>query len=463
MRPNFKHLLIIVLAIFQLFAAVSAIEDNNEDGITDEVITPELESDAPVLVSEIEYNDVIQKAILHCYDLKIADFNVLIARQGVRSAKSEYFPKLFASASTEYTRNFRDTRESTVMSVGESFINPYTRFQNVFGVTLSYNLFDFGVRKASLQAAKTDVLIKELQEKEAYQDLILNVIDTYTKVLIANKQIKINTEIVKLLEKNLEYVQRLCKAKVLASIELNNIKVALEQARRDVNELKSIRDESLNWLAFYTGEEYNKDEINISDIEKPDFDPFEINDYSKSLTWKIREKQIIKKEFELKAQQRANYPKVNAYSRYYLYGSDKDRYGKSMTEIEPSNYTVGGTIMMPVFDGFKNSADVQRIKLELQQLYVERDKAIAELTTKLSIMRSNLIHLNAQGNNNNKISKELNIKHISNKKLADKKIIMPYEANNAKIELLKQKIETEKNNINSIAIIKGIEVLVQEY
>ena len=39
---------------------------------------------------------------------KIADFDVFIAKQGVRTARSEYFPKINASVGTEYTKNFKD-------------------------------------------------------------------------------------------------------------------------------------------------------------------------------------------------------------------------------------------------------------------------------------------------------------------------------------------------------------------
>ena len=52
------------------------------------------------------------------------------------------------------------------MSIGDAFINPYTRFQSLLGVTVSYNLFDFGIRGGNLKAAKEDVKLKELETKE---------------------------------------------------------------------------------------------------------------------------------------------------------------------------------------------------------------------------------------------------------------------------------------------------------
>ena len=75
---------------------------------------------------------------------------------------------------------------------------------------------------------------------------------------------------------------------------------------------------------------------------------------------------------------------------------------------------------MPIFDGFKNSALIQRTALELKQLHVERDKAIAEFMTKLAVMRSNLIYLDDQIDENNNSIKELTDKEKSTHKLATK-------------------------------------------
>ena len=71
---------------------------------TQDVITKD---DFKTLSADIEYEDIIKKAHEHCYDLKIADFEVLISKQSIRTARSEYFPKLNFQAGTEYTRNFQ--------------------------------------------------------------------------------------------------------------------------------------------------------------------------------------------------------------------------------------------------------------------------------------------------------------------------------------------------------------------
>ena len=414
------------------------------------------------IVKEITFEHVIQKAIDHSYDLKIADYNKLIAKEGIKGARSEYFPKLNLTAGTEYTKNFRDIFETTVMSVGENFINPYTRYQAVLGINLTYNLFDFGVRKGNLDIAKEDVNIKELESEQKTQDLNLTLVDTYSKILIAKHQIDINKEILKLEENNLELKNRLFNAKEISSTELNDEKVKVERVKTKINELTSMMDEAFNWLAFYTGEQYDIEQTKVAEIKKADFDLTAYKDYTKSVTWQIYEKQIKKKELELKVVKRTNYPKLYAYSRYYLYGSDRSSYKDSFGNVEPSNYTIGASLNVPIFDGLKNNADIHKTALELKQLQVERDKAIAELMTKLAVMRSNLIYIDEQIENNNNSIKELNEKQKSVKKLLSKKVVSPIEANDSKIELLEQTIELEKNSITSIALTRGIEILTRD-
>ena len=399
----------------------------------------------------------------HSYDLKISDFQVLIAQQGIKGARAEYFPKLVFMKGTEYTKNFRNEKESTVMSIGEAYINPYTRYQSVLGLTLSYNIFDFGVRGGNLKIAKEGVSIKELEKKQKYQDLNLNVVDTYSKILMTKNQIELNKKILQLEEKSLEYKTRLFNAKELSKMEYDDALVRVSIVKKRISDLSSILQESINWLSFYTGEKYDTDNIKVSDIKISDFDTNAFQDYTKSITWKIHENYIKKKELELYVAKRTNYPKINAYTKYYLYGSDGTSYRDSLKDIKSSNLTVGLSMNTMLFDGMKNRANIGKVKLELQQLHVERDKAMAEFMAKLASMRSNLIYLNQQKAENDKILTNLKDKEKSTKRLVAKRLMTPIDENDVMVSILEQQIEFEKNRITYDAITKGIQILTTEY
>ena len=458
-KSNLMQVIIFIFlfAISQINISVYAVEDSADNSV-------DLSSaqQQKTLVTSINFDEVLKKAKDHSYDLQIADYNVLISKQGIRGARSEYYPKFNLGAGLEYTKNFRDIRDTTVMSIGDAFINPYTRFQSILGVNVSYNLFDFGVRGGSLKMAKEDVEIKELEIKQKYQEMSLTLLDTYTKILLLTKQIELNKQILAIEEKNLEMKERLFNAKEISKTELNDERIKVKQVKNKISDLKSVRQESINWLSFYTGDEYNTDALKVAPLKEEKFDENSFTDYTKSIVWKVHEKNIKKKELELYVVKRTNYPKLNAYSRYYLYGSDYSNLGKSF-DIEPSNFSVGASLSMPLFDGFKNSANIQKTMLELKQMNIERDKAIAELATKLATMRSNLIYLDEQINENNQAMSELKDKAKSVHKLASKRLISPVDENDVKIELLNLEIEYDKNSVTHTAITQGIKILTEEF
>ena len=112
MIARLKITLLAIIIATQLFAGVYGIDE----------IKP-----AQPLVAKISFDSVLAKAKEHSHELKIANIDTLIARTGIMGARSEYFPKLYFNIGTEYTKNYKDYKQSIVTSVGDSFINPYTR------------------------------------------------------------------------------------------------------------------------------------------------------------------------------------------------------------------------------------------------------------------------------------------------------------------------------------------------
>ena len=443
-------LLFIVLFSNSVFALEADSSDQSDNAVTTEEISE------PVL----EISRLMEKAKSYSYELQIGAKTREINTQGIKIERSEYYPKLNLQAGTEYTKNMRDNNIGMVTTVGDMFLNPYTRYQSIMGLVLSYNLFDFGVRRGKLDIAKASVQISEIEEQEKCQDIYLKVLDVYTKILVIKKQIDINEEILQIEKSNLELQNRLYKAKQITKNDLNNSEVKVAKVQRRINELRSILLENLENLSYYTGEKYDIADLKIKESPTPqlsDSDP----DYTNSIVWKLYEKQIKKKDLEIKVLKRSNYPKVTAYGRYYLYGSDPSSYGSSLGDISASNYTIGGTVSMPIFDGLKNREEIKKAEIEKSQLEIERDKSMAEYKMRLMTLRHNLVYENDQIKTDNEILKSLNEKVSNQTRLLSKKLISPTELNDAKIDKLEQEIELTKDNLMKFAIVKSIQILTE--
>lgn len=454
-KLNLLRLFLISCLLLTSNSVLFAIEENNE--VKEQVIVAELETKKTN--ENLNFDDILKKAEEHSYDLKIADFEALIVEQNIRGARSEYFPKLYFSASTEYNKNFSDNKQTPTTYVGDTFINQYTRYQSVLGFTLAYNLFDFGVRKGSLDIAKEETEGKKLEKEYQKQELTLNIIDTYTKVLTMKKQLEYNKEILVLLKKNLEMKERLFNAKEISKADLNDQIVETEKYEKEINDLYTSLAEYLNLLSFFTNEEYNIDKLTVAEIKTPDINPFEFEDYTKTIINDIHERIISQKKLALKVAKRQYLPKLNMYSRYYLYGSDVRSYKETNKNIDPSNWSIGASLNMPIFDGMKQASIVEQARLDYEKAKVGRDRAIGEIKNRVSTMRTNLIYLDKKLENNDRIISELTEKEANSKKLLSQRIISPIDANQVKIDLLKEKSDFERNKITKVATLKGIEAL----
>mgnify|MGYP004517915475 CR=1 FL=1 len=186
-------------------------------------------------------------------------------------------------------------------------------------------------------------------------------LDTYSKLLLYQRQLDLYKKILTLEQNNLDLKKRLFDAKELSKIELDDEELKVNKLKSQIVELKTMMSEAISWLKFYTGEKYNAKNLKIANFKKSDFDINTFNDYTKTAIWKKNEKLIKQKEYELYVAKRTNYPKINAYSRYYFYGSDPDKYGNHYKDIGPSNFTIGASANMMLFDGMKNRANIQKM------------------------------------------------------------------------------------------------------
>ena len=118
---------------------------------------------------------------------------------------------------------------------------------------------------------------------------------------------------------------------------------------------------------------------------------------------------------------------------------------------------------MPVFDGLNNYANIKKTTLELQEKYVERDKAVAEWMTRVGTLKNNYIYTQNEIEATKNILSELKGKEKDTEKLMAKKLIYSQELDNIKIEHLRAQIEHEKNVIIHNSIGKGLEILTEQY
>jgi len=409
-------------------------------------------------VNELSFNDVINKAVENSYDIQLADFDIVIAKYGINAARAEYLPKIGLSVGTEYNKSFKDSQVPSI-TVGDTFINPYTRYQTMGGITLSYNLFDFGVRSSMLKMAKEDLVFRKIMEKEDIRKVKMTVIDLYGRIYVLNEQIKTKKEILALEESSLNMRKRLYKAKEISLMELKEQSAKVEKTKKELSSLYGLLEENLAGLSFFTCEDYDSKKIKISEINPINYEFSDNIDYQNLSIAKIYDSALKKKEFELFATKRTNYPKINVYTKYYMYGSDRTNYGSSYSDFGPSNWAIGASASMMPFDGGKVRSKVKQLELEVKKIDVEKKKSLAEVKKQVYTLKANLDSNNNQLVSSNEILKELSAKELATEKLCKNRLISPIELNSAKILFLEEKIENLKYQTSITAIKRSLQVL----
>lgn len=333
-----------------------------------------------IRVEADELRELMGKARAHAYEVQMAGMERGIRGQERRIERSEYYPRINLYAGSEYTHNMREGRMGAVTTVGEMFINPYTRYQTLLGITMSYNVYDFGVRRGRMEMAKRSEEIGEIAEREGLRAVYVKVIEKYSGIILLKREIEIKEGIVEQIERKLAMKRRLNGAGEISSIEIKEEEIELAGERKELLEMEERMEGECEELSYYIGERYEVGRLSDEEMRAEREKEIEVGeeDYERSEVNQIYGKEIARKEAEIAVLRRSRYPKLVAYGRYYMYGSDRNNYGGSLGDIGLSNYTIGGSLSMPIFDGMRNREEIRKAEMEKRRLEIEREKAVEE-------------------------------------------------------------------------------------
>ena len=327
------------------------------------------------------------------YEMQIERQAVEVEEAEIGIVGSEGYPKVRMYAGSEYTDNIGGGNRG-IGTVGEMFINPYTRYQTIMGIMLSYTVYDFGVNRGRKEIAKRGKVVREMEMLHREQEIMIKVIDVYSRIVMKKLQLGIEEEIIGVMEGELEMKRRLAKAGEIGRGEVREVEIRIDRERGKRTEIARELRTGLLELSYYTGEEYGASGEEIEGIEGEESGELEVDekDAEGSIEGKMYLNRIKQKEMEIRVLRRSNYPRIEAYGRYYMYGMDVNNYGGSLGDIRPTNYTIGGSISMPIFDGNRNRYAIRKAEMEKKKLEMERAQVEAEYRHRLGALRSNLAY-----------------------------------------------------------------------
>lgn len=428
---------------------------------------------------EFSYKDTLNSAINNSFDLKMSETDIGISRAQLKAVRADWYPTLSMQFNTEYNKDLTDGK-GTYAYAGNTMITPFTQYRDMLYLTLSYNLLDYGIQGKKVHIAKQELAQKEISYKLQLKELKLKVLELYTKAQQNNNSINVKTEVLNLYENMFKNKERMFKAGMNSKLTVMDEAVKIAKTKNEIENSKIELKNTLEDLAYYTRQEYNLNGLNFRNIDDTDISDDYIVEVSSNNVIKSEVKknqfdftfdpyltdesryydlEIDKKKSELSILKRQLFPSFRFYTGYSLYGQNPNNYYSSVQNIGQRSLVIGVSSQYVFFDGFKNRANREKTKLEIQKLQLEKEKKLSELENKYRKSFKTYESYNEELITNKDLLATVKEKLDAVNRLNSNKLIEQNELLSTKAELLNQEYELEQNIINITSKLEEMKIM----
>lgn len=392
---------------------------------------------------------IINQAVSASYDLEISKIDIEIAKTTIKEARAAYYPNMRLVVNSEYQKGL-DNRLASVTTVGDQVIPAGTRYQTSVALSGQQTLFDFGIRKRQVQIAQKDVISKTYQAHQRLRDLKIKLLDLYTEALLNYKALKAHQCILELAQQLYQMKKRLHEAGTTSGVDVAADAILVAQSLDEIESDRNQLDKALADISYYTHQAYDSQGVELAELPGEEVMGFSYNalDAPEAMAYHL---EIEKKEKEIELLKRQTLPRVTLYSYYNLYGFDPDGWSSAFRDISQRTFSVGVSIVQPVFDGFKNQAAIDRARLERRRLEVERDQKLAELKHQALVYQQEVTGYGVQLNTKATLINKTQDKLSMVKRLSEEGAIYQTQAIQEHIERIKKQVEAERVMIQRAA------------
>jgi outer membrane protein TolC len=402
----------------------------------------------------VSLETIFEQAVENSYKLKIIKNKEMIYDAKLEEASSSYYPTLSFGFNLQYTKGYEDD-ENEISNVGDTILSSQTRYESSSSIKLDYLLYDFGNRRNQYDIAKLDKKFVKTEFVQQYQEIKLELLDLFSKVLNIKVDIKINSKIKENYEKMYIAKKRLYNAGEIDKVSLATNAIDIVELGNKLEENELLLEEYLYQINLYTDSSYNKNtKFNFSLIPTT-----QRIRYEESIMYEdIRlQKQKVSKEISQVSSE--YYPRVSFYGKYNLYGSAECSAYCAVDELKKRNYVVGFSVNWILFNGFQTSSKKKRLKAELEQIKLKELEEKREFVKQQKLNIKKIFSLN---NNIENYQNNLNIhenKVEMNRRLRGIKKINKISEFEDMVEKLKKELELKKSFIIKWSKQKEVEIL----
>ena len=289
------------------------------------------------------------------------------AAAGVAIEQADLLPQI--SAGYALTRNQQVTNQGAVVP-----------WQTRYGpsVTLSYILYDFGVRSFQVENSEYRLLAANLAHNRALQDVVFLVEQAYYRLIGNDALVKANELSLRNSETVLEAAQKRRESGLATVADVYRTETLVAQARLNLTRSRGELEKSRGQLASVVGLPVNQS-IGVRPLEAPP----QIGEVASSIgellsRAKATRPDLVAAEAQLRAAQasakavaRSGLPsiEVNGGGGHNLFGDNRPAV---------SNYSVGLTVRIPIFTGFRDTYSARQAQVQAEVIEANRDALVKQ-------------------------------------------------------------------------------------
>jgi outer membrane protein len=304
--------------------------------------------------------DAVKTALDHNPDMRIAAARIEQARADTRKAQAAFYPQL--GFYTEYTHAdapsvyLFKTIDQRRLAPDTDFNRPGVLNNFESGLSARYTLYNAGRDTLARQVAETGLAITEWQRQEVENTLIATVIRAYYDALAAEDFIRIATESVTTVEKELEIMRVRYDGGGALRSDLLSLEVRLAQSREDVVRSRNRHRLALSALATVMGmsPEITLDLQPVAGLRLDMPRRFDAGvRYGLAHRPEIQKmrQQVRSGRMALDRSRSSRWPTIDLSARYYL---DDENLSY---DLERDNWAVAVLFNWDIFTGFSSEAD----------------------------------------------------------------------------------------------------------
>ena len=307
----------------------------------------------------LSLNEAIDESLANNLLLKIEANAVDIAEEDYFQSKTSYLPSININA------NIAETEYSNLRAQSGITSNDYELSPSSKSIILSQNLFSGFSRIYNSISSKESLNLKRLNEKKVTQDIILETIEAYYNVLIAEKTVQSYRDNLESVTERSNATIREYEVGLVSKTDVAQAEAYLNNAKIDLLDSKIILKNLKNLFLDLVGVEAENlifSEINV-DIPNS-FNQFKEVLIANNYSIRMAEANLNIMDANVGVAQSAYYPQLNLTATL----SELDEYSSTVDEL--TSEEIKASLNWPIFTAGKSLSNVRKAKEMKNSQYI---------------------------------------------------------------------------------------------